>query len=177
MGILFGLFFLYFGYPSFHRYLAQNTLSTERKMKFKSNEPPAITIQTWITGSDIPWKGKHEEISYTDIFKNFCNKSEVMNDTLSCINDKTFHVTEVVEQAQCRGDDLHDPGFWDEDLSYVSYGKLLTLHESYKIGTNWFDSLRITLNKTYMDYKAVRYILFNFYIFIFNGIQCLPCEM
>ena len=114
------------------------------------SDPPAITISTRISGSDIRWKGEHKDIdtSYsTDIIKTVCNNVGDMNATLSCINDKTFNLTEVVEKAQCRNENLKDLGFWDEDLSYAYFGKLLTLHESYKIGTSWFQSLDITLNK------------------------------
>ena len=44
IGILAIFFSVYFGYPSLVRYRAQETLISETKVKFKTNEPPAITI-------------------------------------------------------------------------------------------------------------------------------------
>ena len=45
ISILAVIFLVYFGYPSLVKYCAQETLITEAKVKFKSNQPPAIAIE------------------------------------------------------------------------------------------------------------------------------------
>ena len=116
------LFIVYFGYPSFERYRAQHTLISESKVQFKTKEPPAITIETVIrkdSGTEYSWKGNSEvNFKYDEVIETFCYKSGDMNATIKCIDDKTFRVAEVVEQAMCGDEDLNDPEFWSEDLSY-----------------------------------------------------------
>ena len=54
--ILAVLFFLYFGYPSYTRFMDGDTLITEEKVRFNPIKPPAITVVAWITELMKGWK-------------------------------------------------------------------------------------------------------------------------
>ena len=56
IGTLAILFFLYFGYPSYTRFMDGDTLITEEKVRFNPVKPPAITVVAWITEFMKGWK-------------------------------------------------------------------------------------------------------------------------
>ena len=147
------IFLVFFGYPSLLDYESYKTLISEAKVRFKVKEPPAITIAVMTKKDDVMkhgWKDdSFEGESYENVIGIFCNTSESLNKTLRCINDKTYDLADIVENAQS-GD--HKPNghlFWNEDISHFLYGKLYTLSSGYEMGTNWFNSLNLTLNNTY----------------------------
>ena len=84
---------------------------------------------------------------FDKIVESFCNKSENMNDTLKCIDDKTFKLSEMVKNTQDDSVNLNDPDFWSQDISCFFYGKSVTLIRHYEIGTDWLHSLKIILDK------------------------------
>ena len=129
ISILATFFLKYFGYPSLVKYYAQQTIMIEENVKFKTNDPPAITIATMQLNIEHGWKDDSDLYDIDMIVETFCNKSENIND---CINDKTFKLSEVVEKAQ-NGYDSSD--FWSEDISNFYYGKTYTLSKPYKIGS------------------------------------------
>jgi hypothetical protein len=71
------------------------------------------------------------------------------NETLGCINDKTYDVADIVEKAHSRDHKSNDPLFWKKNISHFMFGKLQTLSRGYNLGTDWFNSLNLTLNNTH----------------------------
>ena len=101
------------------------------------------------TGWKHGWKDDSEDyVPLEKIVKTFCNKSENINDTLKCINDKTFNLSEVVMNTQIGHVNLTGQDLWRQDISLFYYGKSFTLIRPYEIGTNWYHSLNISFNKT-----------------------------
>ena len=99
------------------------------------------------------WKDdSFEGESYENVIGIFCNKSESLNETLRCINDKTYDLADIVENAQSGEHKPNGHLFWNPDISHFLYGKLYTLSSGYELGTNWFNSLNLTLNNTHKYY-------------------------
>ena len=91
ISILVIIFSVYFGYPSFDKYSAMKTMIVETKVNFKASNPPAISIsavQPSNNGYSHGWKVDFEYTRKT--LETVCNKSKNINETLSCIEDKTF---------------------------------------------------------------------------------------
>ena len=55
-----------------------------------------------------------------------CNKSKNINETLSCIKDKTFKFPNAIEQVKSGDMDLKDPTLWIE-TSFTSLMGILLL--------------------------------------------------
>ena len=84
LSILAIFFLIYFGYPSLVKCLAQKTLMIEENVKFKTNDPPAITIAAMKTrkGIEHGWKVDTDLNPHDVVVETFCNKSENINDVL-----------------------------------------------------------------------------------------------
>ena len=79
-------FLVFFGYPSLLDYQSNKTLISESKVRFNSNEPPAITIAVMTKKENVMkhgWKDdSFEGERYENVIGIFCNKSERLNETL-----------------------------------------------------------------------------------------------
>ena len=124
--ILVVIYFGYFGYPSFDKYSAKKTMIIESKVKFKACYPPAISISAVRPSNnsfshgwkvDFENKGKNIEV--------VCNTSKNINETLLCIENKTFKFSESIEQAMIGETDLKDPALWNRDIFHLYYGNTL----------------------------------------------------
>ena len=130
----------------------------EEKIKFKSNDPPAITISAARiskTSSDwaYGWKVDADGMNLPgEIIETVCNKSGDINDTLACIENKTFKFSEVFENVSNGVIELNKPELWNTDIFYFWYGAAFTLNSSYRLGTSHSNSLRINLNPNNVYY-------------------------
>ena len=135
--------------------MANHTLVTEKKEMFKVGDVPAITIAAAVetNGENAPggWRGASTGSGVSDKIGQFCNESSGFNDTVECIDEKTFFLPEVVENATSNGATLTGPEFWRSDFFLFHYGKVFTLHSPYHLGTDWENSLFLNL-KQHMSY-------------------------
>ena len=135
--------------------MANHTLVTEKKEMFKVGDVPAITIAAAVenNGENAPggWRGASTGSGVSDKIGQFCNESSGFNDTVECIDEKTFFLQEVVENATSNGATLTGPEFWRSDFFLFHYGKVFTLHSPYHLGTDWENSLFLNL-KQHMSY-------------------------
>ena len=61
------IFLVFFGYPSLLNYQSNKTLISEAKVRFKSNEPPAITIAVMTKKDNVMkhgWKDDSLKVKY-----------------------------------------------------------------------------------------------------------------
>ena len=154
--ILLVLFVKFFGYPSYIKYSARKTLIVEEKVQFRSESPPAITISA----------GRRSEGSFShgwkvdssiylpagNIMETVCNKFDNINDTLACIEEKTFNFSDIIENANSGNIELNKAELWKREISYFWYGATLTLNGSYELGTQYSNALNININPTYIYY-------------------------
>ena len=148
------IFLTFFGHPSLKNYQANETLISEKKVQFKPGDSPAITIAVREEkGGHHGWKAGHQSDNvFIDMIGHFCSKFTSFNETVQCINDKTYNLSEVVENAETGMTTLNGPSSWNTDIFFFFYAKVNTLQSSYEIGTNWLNSLVMTLNKSQAYY-------------------------
>ena len=97
--IILVIFVVFFGHPSYLKYRANKTIIIESKIRYKSENPPAITIAAlqpssyWSTG----WKG-NSSFSYLfgETIQSVCDNLQDYNKTFNCIEEKSFKFSEVI---------------------------------------------------------------------------------
>ena len=116
---------------------------SETKVKYDWDKPPAITIATWKTKLETGWK---KAFRRGENLKTNCETTQDFDTMVACIDDKTFQLSEVLEEA-ISGDEternITNATLWSEDLSNFDLGKVHTLNSSFQIGK---DSRQLTMN-------------------------------
>ena len=168
-GILAVLFVLYFGFPSYTKFMDGDTMITEERVKFNPVNPPAITVVAWTTELMEGWKDGPEDALQ---LKDFCNTSASYSDIVQCVNHKTFNISDIVEMATFGIDgNVTNSKYWTEDLSRVISGKAFTLNNSYEVGSSFGRSLKIEFK------KGLKYSIYihdpQFYVMTINP-QTMP---
>ena len=155
------IFLIYFGHPSYLKYKKNQTLISETKVDFNRNKPPAITVLAWRKQKEVGWKEK------SNLTEN-CDVSQDFKDIIECIDNKTFNLSEILEQATSGDEsktDITNASFWTEDLSNFQAGRCYSLNQSYDIGT---DSKIFSLSLR----KSQNYTIFihdtNYFMFTHN---------
>ena len=145
--ILAMIFMLFFGHPALVSYQSNDTIFIEKKVKFKAEDVPAITIAAarQNTKQSHGWRGNSEALK--DMIGVFCNTSTGFNETLNCINKQTFDLFECVENETYLNSTLTGPEFWNTELFNFYWGKVFTMQRAY-LGTNWETSLKLCLNSS-----------------------------
>jgi hypothetical protein len=139
------IFFLYFGYPTFSKFMDGETLITEEKVMFNPAKPPAITLVAWTTELMKGWKDV--PMNASDL-EGFCNTSASYSEIVQCVNNKTFDLSDMVEMAKFRHDgNVTHSKYWTEDLSRVIVVKVFTLNNSYEVGSSFVKFLKIEFKK------------------------------
>ena len=83
--ILFSIFLIYFGHPSYVKYNARRTLITETNVAFDTKKPPAITILARQPNIKHGWKNKSQRsVPFDGSFTTFCGKSRSYEDAVRC---------------------------------------------------------------------------------------------
>ena len=106
---------------------------SETKVLYDRNKPPAITIVAWKTESEKGWKNNYLDGN----FKKNCNSSLDFDAVVTCINENTFNLSEVLEKATSGDEaqtDITNATLWSEDLSNFDLGKAFSLNHSFEIG-------------------------------------------
>ena len=150
IGLLLVTFIVFFGYPSYVKYMAKKTIILDSEVPYKVENPPSITIasvkpsnSSWSRG----WKDTSDSASLVGkIVETLCNHSKDFHKTVSCIEEKSFNFSEVIVGAHNRNRDLKKAKLWKKDIFHFHYGATYTLNSSYSMDTKWFNSLNITLN-------------------------------
>ena len=146
------IFLLYFGYPSLVSYLAQETLIIEDYVKFKSEDPPAISIAVKKRTNFHGWKDDFKKmVVFNGTLEAFCNKSKNFNESMHCIKDKTYKLSDVFEKLESTHDNLNVPSFWTENIFSFVYGTVFNSAKPYRIGADWSRNISISLNNS-LDY-------------------------
>ena len=149
------IFLIYFGYPSYINYLAQETLISESYVKFKTENPPAITIAVTKRtnyGLRHGWKDDSNNLFlYNGTMKTFCNSSYDFRESLQCIKDKTYKSSDVINEFESKQENLNVPSLWTENISNLYFGMVFTLAKHYRIDAHWSKSFSINLNNS-LDY-------------------------
>ena len=131
------VFFTFFGLPSYEKYQKNQTFISEKKVKFDLTKPPALTFFTSRSSFFKGWKENLDE-KWNNL-ENVCNTSEDFMHVVKCINEKTFKLTDIVENATS-GDktkkDIKDSKFWTEGLNVFQAGKSFSLNNSYRISAD-----------------------------------------
>ena len=86
--ILLVIFIVFFGHPSYMKYRANKTIIIESKIKYKSENPPAITIAALQPSSywSVGWKGNSSSVNLSgEIVQSVCDNSQHYNKTFNCI--------------------------------------------------------------------------------------------
>ena len=156
ISILAIIFVMFFGLPSLRIYRTNNTLISEKKVKFMERDVPAITIAAAEknSGENAPhgWREDLKENGLRDMTGQFCNKSLDFNETIKCMDEKTFSLSEVVEDVTSLETSLMGEEFWRSDFFNFYFGKVFTLHSLYHLGTDWENSLLLHLNPSMSYY-------------------------
>ena len=169
--ILFAIFVKYFGYPSYVKYNARETMIVETNVVFDTKKPPAITILARQVNVKHGWKNVSQRyIPRSGAFKTFCGKSRTYEDAVRCINESTYDLFEMVNKAtNGRNKNLSNDNFWTGDMSTFYWGKSFTLNNSYELGSDISQLIRIYLNKN------LRYKIFihdsDFFLLTMNPIK------
>eukprot|EP00091_Calanus_sinicus_P015086 TRINITY_DN32990_c0_g1_i1.p1 TRINITY_DN32990_c0_g1~~TRINITY_DN32990_c0_g1_i1.p1 ORF type:complete len:123 (-),score=22.43 TRINITY_DN32990_c0_g1_i1:130-498(-) len=95
ISILVGIFFWYFGYPSYVKYQSHETIFTESRVKFDARKPVGITVFPWRNTMLSGWKKNVEELG--DLRK-MCNESADFDKVVQCINNGTFTHSDSIEK-------------------------------------------------------------------------------
>ena len=150
--VLFAIFVTYFGHPYYKKYQENRTMITIENVPFKHLDPPTITVATSRSRPFNGWKPNLDQ-TYTNLSM-VCNISQSYQKVVKCINEKTFLLSDFVENARNADKtqkDLTDATFWTKDLSVFPLGKTYSLNNSYGISSE-YPYLHLTLkkNQTYV---------------------------
>ena len=116
------VFIKFFGHPSYVKYLDQDTVFTEHRVKFDPLKPVGITILAWQTYMFYGWK---EHKNRFDL-KNLCYESTDFDRVVQCINNGTFNHDDIIEKYTKRKirneTDVTKKTKYTEDISHFSVG-------------------------------------------------------
>ena len=116
-------------------------------MDFNRNKPPAITVLAWRKQKEAGWKEKYNLTENCDVSQDF-------KDIIECIDNKTFNLSEILEQATSGDEgktDITNTSFWRDDLSSFKEGISYSLNQYYYKGK---DSTKFALSFTNSQKKV-----------------------
>ena len=111
-------FFIFFGLPSYQTFTKAKTLLVSSRVLFDQKRPPAVTIYAWQGDPFNGWRQNIEQNWSTPVTG--CDTSSGFDQVVSCIQEKTFNLTEVVDLGK---HDLNCERRWSEEIGFLNAGK------------------------------------------------------
>ena len=125
------VFLAFFGYPSYVKYLNQDTVFTESSVKFDPQKPVGITIFAWQTYKFYGWKDNKNTFD----LKCFGNESTDFHKVVQCINNGTFKHDDIIEEYMkvktTIEKDITKDTIYTEDISFFFVGKAHSFNISF----------------------------------------------
>ena len=149
-------FFLrFFGYPSYVKYLKNQTFISEETVNFDLLKPPALTFMASRSKLFKGWKQNVDEdwVNLSQI----CNTTEDYEKVVKCMNDKTLKLSDFVKEAKSGDEnskDITDALYWTEDIGLFQAGKTFTLNNSYTVGADG-PYMEILLKENYTNFILI----------------------
>ena len=157
------IFLFLFGIPAFKTYNKRATITTGTMRPFEQTDHPAITIMPYQHLIMEGWKDVPEG---SKSWSQVCNISQSFHNVSTCINEKNFKVSEVIEKTASNAEKIIGPESWKEELTRFMTGKVFSLNSSFSLGATNDLSLKINFK------SAARYAVFihdpHFYLNSFN---------
>ena len=146
---LLALFFLFFGIPSFKKYMENGISISQTNQKIGNKSSPVVTICASDIGLDsiIGWKNNSGD--WENLLDIECGKPTSVEETRACIDKKTYNIDDILEIARYGENSisLTEPGIWTSDITMIGTGKCYALTNHYSLGTDLDSSLVFYLKK------------------------------
>ena len=172
---LLGIFFEFFGLPSFHKYMEERVLVTRSKQETGSIPAPAVTI----CGKNPNTKGAWKDMETLEAVLDTCEDDD---DVFTSVESQSWSREEVVLRAirgNIQEENLLNQSLWRKEF-YKKYS-CFTFVGEFLVGTNdAVDELQFFLNRT-MVYKlyvhSPTYFLQNVFPELpINGLKIVPSK-
>ena len=149
VAVLFYLFTVYVGLPSWDKYQAKGTLITEKMVPNDFKNPPVITVcprNSQGSGLKEPISGKTLQDDMAPFLERTCMKRN-WTDITQCINNMGFNLTETIKSSNTKGKNiLNNTKLWIEELNILGLPKCFTLNSTLGYGSVIRSSLEISLH-------------------------------
>ena len=121
MLVLFGIFFKFFGYVSFQKYLQGGTM-IDRKLKYPEElDAPALLVCPINTDNANGFKNLTEEEIYS---KTFCKSAKDSEEFFNCFEENTHMFEEVITNAMdSKNISLRDESLWPVSFVFLLLGR------------------------------------------------------
>ena len=128
--IITGLFIVFanrFAWPSYNKYLDAGVFIDRSSVRIENKDTPAITFCALNKETDRGWKSqtnvkKDIGTTWVDLY---CNNKETLEDTVVCMDDETFNITETlrdfeIDEIELSRNFIHTDNYlWTYDLTDV----------------------------------------------------------
>ena len=150
----------YFGYPSYQKYLKNQTLISETTVAYDYQKPPSLEI---LVSRSKYFNGWNQEGAWVNL-STLCNTSENYQKVAGCMEEKAFKLNDFLIDAKSGDEsntDITDPSYWNEGIGYFQVGKSFSINSSYTIGSDmpYFEvNLNRSLSYMFLIYDPNYYV-------------------
>ena len=141
--LLLVLLLKYFGFSSWERYCDEKTVVTSAKKDFGEIRAPTVTVCSYNPKSQLGYKDNSlhkSNFPTNEIVGEIC-KGLQGEDIIQCLEEKTYNLSTVVEQASkgpygSTPQLLTDSTYWHPEFSYTPSGLCYQLETNMTLGTD-----------------------------------------
>ena len=134
--VLFALYMYMYGLAALERLNKKSTIVIKTRMHTDGIEAPSFTISARSRSTGMGWKEKHILNAHSnDTLVHQCKDFDTVE---QCLDSQTFNRSEIIKGAllgyERKLSLMEDEGVWEEDFTYVRFGRSYTFQPNIRIG-------------------------------------------
>ena len=134
--LLFAVFLYMYGIAALERLNKKSTIVIKTRMNTDGIEAPSFTISARSRSTGMGWKEKHILNAHSN--DTLVHQCEDFDTVEQCLDSQTFNRSEIIKGAllgyERKLSLMEDEGVWEEDFTYVRFGRSYTFQPNIRIG-------------------------------------------